>query len=106
MAFGSASPKGNHLRTCSVVLDLFHKERGGKGVWKEIEQGNQIRVTKNVGKRVKLIIKASSHFLRANMNLRLIDISDSSSHQEGQFHLESVVIKVTSKLTQISPLGE
>jgi hypothetical protein len=84
---------GTHF-TDRALIEIFHKERGGKGVWKMIEQGHQIRVTKNVGKRVKLVTKVSVKFGRSDMQLRLLDLSDAGNPQEGQCHLETVVLKV------------
>ncbi len=82
--------------TVRAVIEIFHKERGGKGVWKMIDQGTQIRVTKNVGKRVKLVTKVSVKFNRGDMQLRLLDLSDTANPQDGQCHLETVALKVRS----------
>eukprot|EP01127_Copromyxa_protea_P019184 TRINITY_DN615_c0_g1_i1.p1 TRINITY_DN615_c0_g1~~TRINITY_DN615_c0_g1_i1.p1 ORF type:complete len:760 (+),score=127.28 TRINITY_DN615_c0_g1_i1:51-2330(+) len=80
-------------RTPTVEVELYHKERGGKGVWKLIDQGTHIRVTKNVGKRVKLVAKGSLKYTRSDLQLKLVDLSESLNPQEGQFQLETVVLK-------------
>jgi hypothetical protein len=75
-----------------TLIDLFHKERGGKGVWKAITQSAQVRVTKNVGKRIKVVIKSSVKFSRSDLKLRLIDLS-AGYERDGQFSFESSSLK-------------
>lgn len=61
-----------------VQCFLFHKVRGGKGEWKEISQGDMIRVTKGVGKKVKLVVRASFSFKIGELQLSLQDLSEGS----------------------------
>lgn len=43
--------------------------------------------------RIKVIVKAGVKFTRAEMALRLIDLSDSSVEKEGIFTIETSVLK-------------
>jgi hypothetical protein len=52
---------------------LYHKVRGGKGEWKEIINGEMIRVTKGVGKKIKLSVQAEISFKITDLNLVLVD---------------------------------
>eukprot|EP01129_Flabellula_baltica_P011579 TRINITY_DN5102_c0_g1_i1.p1 TRINITY_DN5102_c0_g1~~TRINITY_DN5102_c0_g1_i1.p1 ORF type:complete len:694 (-),score=119.37 TRINITY_DN5102_c0_g1_i1:47-2128(-) len=82
------------LKPCYLIVDIFHKQRGGKGVWMVIEHGGLIRVTKNVGKRIKLVIKSSIKFKRNEMKLILFDlINPQLSEQDGRFSVENVLYK-------------
>jgi hypothetical protein len=77
-----------------VVIELFHKQRGGKGVWNEIEHGNFIRVTKNVGKKVKLVVRSSVKFDKSQINVKLVDlIHPDGTEKEGSYQVETFAVK-------------
>lgn len=59
-----------------VQCHLFHKVRGGKGEWKEILHNDMIRVTKGVGKKVKLVVKSTISFKVNELQLALQDMAE------------------------------
>jgi hypothetical protein len=56
-----------------LQLSLFHKPRGGKGVWNVISQNDPIRVTPRVGKHLRLNIRSSQPFEAKDVTVWLID---------------------------------
>lgn len=75
------------LRLCPTSLDdlldlrLFHKVRGGKGEWKEVQDNEMIRVTKGVGKKLKLVIKSppATRFSITEISLSLEEAAEIAS---------------------------
>eukprot|EP01114_Cavostelium_apophysatum_P010260 TRINITY_DN2377_c0_g1_i1.p1 TRINITY_DN2377_c0_g1~~TRINITY_DN2377_c0_g1_i1.p1 ORF type:complete len:776 (+),score=206.62 TRINITY_DN2377_c0_g1_i1:2458-4785(+) len=58
----------------SLEVVLFHKPKGSKGLWKRVENGDKLRVTKGNGKRLKLQITSMFHFDRDSLLVRLLDL--------------------------------
>jgi len=52
---------------------LYHKKRGGKGEWKEVSEGEMLRVTKKVGKKMKLVFCTPIPIRLEQIQLLLID---------------------------------
>ena len=61
----------------TVQCTMFHKIRGGKGEWKEIVPWEMIRVTKGVGKKVKMVVEAPGKFGPSDIQLSLQDMTES-----------------------------
>jgi hypothetical protein len=84
-------------------LRLFHKVRGGKGEWKEVQDNEMIRVTKGVGKKLKLVIKSPplTRFSITEITLSLDESSDvtsrtskiSTKNQSQYFSVENSSVK-------------
>jgi len=85
-------------------LSLFHKQRGRKGMWSEISNLELIRVTKGIGKRLKLVLKCKEPFEWEDVQLHLYEL-DNSQILERQFAIEAYALKhlpsesATSKVT-------
>lgn len=85
-----------------VQCFLYHKVRGGKGEWKEIVQHDMIRVTKGVGKKVKLVVKSTINFKVNELQLSLQDLAEGTKPSRVQenikdkptkFHIENTNMK-------------
>eukprot|EP01130_Rhizamoeba_saxonica_P009194 TRINITY_DN373_c2_g1_i5.p1 TRINITY_DN373_c2_g1~~TRINITY_DN373_c2_g1_i5.p1 ORF type:complete len:428 (-),score=93.68 TRINITY_DN373_c2_g1_i5:333-1616(-) len=77
-----------------VIVDLYHKQRGMKGMWSTIELGDLIRVTKQIGKRIKVVVRAGFVFDKTQFQLGLNDlIQPSKNNAPERFSIESVSLK-------------
>eukprot|EP01087_Luapelamoeba_hula_P008879 TRINITY_DN2259_c0_g1_i1.p1 TRINITY_DN2259_c0_g1~~TRINITY_DN2259_c0_g1_i1.p1 ORF type:complete len:1177 (-),score=200.03 TRINITY_DN2259_c0_g1_i1:219-3749(-) len=54
-------------------LTLSHKPRGSGGVWKAVPEGNALRVTKDKGKRLRLLISCNFEFDWDEVYITLVD---------------------------------
>jgi len=53
---------------------LYHKPKGSKGLWKEVENAERLRVTKGFGKRLKLKIISTTDFDKKTLIVQLFDL--------------------------------
>jgi len=56
VSINSSLVRPPELEESNLIVDLFHKPRGSKGVWLSVEWREKLRVTKGKGKRMKLEI--------------------------------------------------
>ena len=45
-----------------VQLEIYHKPRGSQGEWKLVYQGQNLRVTKQRGKLVRLVVRSTTRY--------------------------------------------
>jgi len=82
------------VRKPDITVLLLHKPRGGKGVWKQIQAEEQIRVTKGVGKKMKVTVESTKQFSIQDVELHLIDEAAPHSREEsGRFKIENNHLK-------------
>lgn len=67
--------------------------RGGKGEWKEIAQNDMIRVTKGVGKKVKLVVRSNVPFKVNELQLSLQDMAEGTRPSRVQQNAKEKVAK-------------
>lgn len=91
----------NNDRNGPVLCVMFHKIRGGKGEWREVSPWELIRVTKGVGKKVKMVVEAPGHFGPSDIHLSLTDMTDAvrtprtpgnRSSKSSRFIIESTTV--------------
>eukprot|EP01130_Rhizamoeba_saxonica_P012507 TRINITY_DN5275_c0_g1_i1.p1 TRINITY_DN5275_c0_g1~~TRINITY_DN5275_c0_g1_i1.p1 ORF type:complete len:484 (-),score=86.71 TRINITY_DN5275_c0_g1_i1:90-1541(-) len=88
------SVNGDPICKRYVIVELYHKQRGKKGMWSVINLGDLIRVTKRIGKRIKVVVRAGFKFEKDNITLILNDvIRPSSSNASDRFSIESTSLK-------------
>lgn len=82
---------------------MYHKIRGGKGEWREVAPWELIRVTKGVGKKVKMVVEAPGRFGPSDIHLALTDMTDAvrtprtpgnRSSKSSRFIIESTTVGV------------
>lgn len=79
---------GSNLR-----IKLLHKQRGGKGAWSEIQNDELIRVTKGIGKRIKLELNCNEEFDWSGVKIDLFDLAGNVSCSEDEFTLDNHLLK-------------
>eukprot|EP01117_Protostelium_nocturnum_P006799 TRINITY_DN2442_c0_g2_i2.p1 TRINITY_DN2442_c0_g2~~TRINITY_DN2442_c0_g2_i2.p1 ORF type:complete len:854 (+),score=288.11 TRINITY_DN2442_c0_g2_i2:80-2641(+) len=77
-----SSPEHDGSSAPEIECILYHKPRGCKGIWKQVEKHNAIRVTKGKGKWLKLDIRSPHPFHSNDVDVFLVDISGVQSQQE------------------------
>ncbi len=70
-----------------MQISLFHKQRGGKGTWKLIEHNELIRVTKGVGKKLKLVIKSPTPLESSQVQINLLDVGQPEELNEKSYQM-------------------
>ena len=88
----------SQLTTClypNSSVSIYHKVRGGKGEWKEVSLNENIRVTKGVGKKIRLLVRSPISFKQQDIRIQLVDISDvGGQHKDtSKFVVETLTIK-------------
>eukprot|EP01129_Flabellula_baltica_P000566 TRINITY_DN10552_c0_g1_i1.p1 TRINITY_DN10552_c0_g1~~TRINITY_DN10552_c0_g1_i1.p1 ORF type:complete len:463 (+),score=91.85 TRINITY_DN10552_c0_g1_i1:31-1419(+) len=77
-----------------VIVNVYHKLRGGKGIWKQIEPGELIRVTKHIGKKVKMNVSSSIMFNQNDLSIKLVDlVRPEFSEDNSRFVVENVFFR-------------
>eukprot|EP01129_Flabellula_baltica_P016760 TRINITY_DN908_c0_g1_i1.p1 TRINITY_DN908_c0_g1~~TRINITY_DN908_c0_g1_i1.p1 ORF type:complete len:494 (+),score=76.27 TRINITY_DN908_c0_g1_i1:169-1650(+) len=77
-----------------ITVNVYHKIRGGKGIWDLVEPGEMIRVTKHIGKRLKLSVKSSIKFTLDDLTIKLLDlIKPEKNNDESRFNIDSSFLK-------------
>ncbi|ELR17319.1 uncharacterized protein ACA1_060460 [Acanthamoeba castellanii str. Neff] len=59
----------------SIEIDLCHKPRGSGGVWFPLEQDQPLRVTKGMGKRLRVAVHSRRPFAWEELTLTLVDLT-------------------------------
>jgi hypothetical protein len=73
-----------------LTVLLFHKTRGGKGAWLPISTMQLIRVTKGIGKRLRMEIRSVEPISQpSDIELRLFDVMEDCSLAERDFSIET-----------------
>eukprot|EP01122_Echinamoeba_exundans_P009380 TRINITY_DN3307_c0_g1_i1.p1 TRINITY_DN3307_c0_g1~~TRINITY_DN3307_c0_g1_i1.p1 ORF type:complete len:1070 (+),score=268.21 TRINITY_DN3307_c0_g1_i1:142-3351(+) len=73
-----------------LTVLLFHKTRGGKGAWLPISTMQLIRVTKGIGKRLRMEVRSAEHISQpSDIELRLFDVMEDCSLAERDFSIET-----------------
>jgi hypothetical protein len=83
-----STSNGSNLR-----IKLLHKQRGGKGAWSEIQNDELIRVTKGIGKRIKLELNCNEEFDWSGVKIDLFDLAGNVSCSEDEFTLDNHLLK-------------
>lgn len=73
-----------------LTVLLFHKTRGGKGAWLPISTMQLIRVTKGIGKRLRMEIRSNEHVGQpTDISLHLFDVLEDHSLAARDFTVET-----------------
>jgi hypothetical protein len=83
-----STSNGSNLR-----IKLLHKQRGGKGAWSEIQNDELIRVTKGIGKRIKLELNCNEEFDWSGVKIDLFDLAGNVSCSDDEFTLDNHLLK-------------
>jgi len=84
-------------RTSSIEVIVFHKPRGCKGVWQQVEQGDGLRVTKGKGKWLKLtIINRMQTISPSKVDIFLLSSQEASQKSLKLCHSEDEGIQIES----------
>lgn len=84
--------------TGGLSICLFHKTRGGKGAWLPISTMQLIRVTKGIGKRLRMEIKSTEMVPQpSDIKMHLFDVLEDHSLSERDFTVE------TSEISHAAP---
>jgi len=77
-----------------LSVQMFHKTRGGKGAWLLIGPMQLIRVTKGIGKRLRMVVRSPEPFrAQPDLTVELYEVMDDSSCVSREFSLESCQLK-------------
>lgn len=96
-------PSDSASRNGPVSCMMYHKIRGGKGEWREVAPWELIRVTKGVGKKVKMVVEAPGRFGPGDVHISLTDMTDqvrtprtpgNRSSKSSRFIVESTTVGV------------
>jgi hypothetical protein len=96
-------PADSASRNGPVACIMYHKIRGGKGEWREVAPWELIRVTKGVGKKVKMVVEAPGRFGPGDVHISLTDMTDqvrtprtpgNRSSKSSRFIVESTTVGV------------
>lgn len=61
-----------------LKLSIFHKPRGSKGIFCEVEKGTKIRVSKSAGKKLRLLCLVNFEYDKNTPQLQLLEGTDGS----------------------------
>lgn len=91
-----------------LKITVLHKTRGGKGKWSTIDTMELIRVTKGIGKRLRLDISSSKlqSYQWENLSVRLYDLQGDSSAIEKNITMDTRNIMEESDNGQKLSVGQ
>jgi hypothetical protein len=75
-----------------VQISLYHKQRGGKGTWKQIEPNELIRVTKGVGKKLKLVLKSATPLESSQVQITLLDVGQPEELNDKNYQVSNMML--------------